>query len=499
MKLSLRQEEVSILIRVRDFLAQEKIDAYLVGGYVRDALLDRPTRDIDIAVSASAPEAAQKVAAALNARYVLLDEINEIARVVLVEGYSAQGRWHLDFSTIREGIEENLSHRDFTIDALAIDLKELEAASTARLIDPFQGKKDLEKGIIRAVSGAAFEDDPARLLRAVRLAAEYGFAIEQWTEALIQSQAQLISQVAGERVREELCRLLSVRSAAPFLYYLDRLGLLTAIFPELTATKGVEQPIEHYWDVFQHSIETVAALERLLQSEGPLQEDAVLSAVPRIPGLRQHFEEEVSHGVSRFVSSKLAALLHDIAKPQTKSTEPNGRARFLGHTKQGAAMAGDILQRLRFSNKEIKTVQKIIESHLRLWQIGGEGKPTHRAVYRFFRDTEEASIDILFLTLADFLAAQGPDLDMTEWQQHCQMIEYIWSEHEKEEARIVPQKLIDGHDLIDIFRLEPSPIIGQLLEAVREAQGVGEVTTREEALAFARRQLAQCKPSEKVV
>jgi poly(A) polymerase len=499
MKLSLRQQEVSILIRVRDLLAQENINAYLVGGYVRDALLDRPTRDIDIAVSASAPEAAQKVAATLNARYVLLDATNEIARVVLVEGDSPQGRWYLDLSTIRESIEENLSHRDFTIDALAIDLRGLETAFTACLIDPFQGQNDLKEGIIRAVSEAAFEDDPARLLRAVRLAAEYGFAIEQWTEALIQSQAQLISQVAGERVREELCRLLSVRNVAPYLYYLDRLGLLTAIVPELTATKGVEQPREHYWDVFQHSIETVAALERLLQSEDLAHKDTVLSVVPRIPGLRQHFQEEVSHGVSRAVLAKIAALLHDIAKPQTKSTEPNGRARFLGHTKQGAAMAGEILQRLRFSNKEIKTVQKIIESHLRLWQMGGEGKPTHRAIYRFFRDTEEASIDILLLTLADFLAAQGPRLDMAEWQQHCQMLEYIWSEHEKEEARIVPQKLIDGHDLVDIFGLGPSPIIGQLLEAVREAQGIGEVTTREEALAFARRQLAQCKPSEKVV
>jgi poly(A) polymerase len=194
-----------------------------------------------------------------------------------------------------------------------------------------------------------------------------------------------------------------------------------------------------------------------------------------------------------------AALLHDIAKPSTKTIEPGGKMRFLGHAKDGVKMATPIMERLRFSNKEIKTVQKIIESHLRLWQTGGEGKPTHRAIYRFFRDTEDASIDILFLTLADFLAAQGPHLDIAEWKQHCQMIGYVWSEHEKEEARIVPRKLIDGHDLIDVFGLEPSPIIGQLLEAVREAQGIGEVTTRDEALAFAWRQLDQCEPTEKVV
>jgi len=277
------------------------------------------------------------VATALNARYVPLDEVNEIARVVLTEDDPTPGtRWCLDFSTIRAGIEENLSHRDFTINAISINLRELDRVSTAHFIDPLEGKKDLEKGLIRAVSKTAFQEDPARLLRAVRLAAEYGFTIDERTEALIESDGQLLGQVAGERVREELCRLLSVQNAAPFLYYLDHLGLLTAIIPELTPTKGVEQPFEHFWDVFQHSIETVAALERLLESRDLEQEDATLSLVPSIPGLHQHFQEEVSSGVTRAVLGKLAALLHDIAKPQSKSVEPNGRTRFLGHTKEGA-------------------------------------------------------------------------------------------------------------------------------------------------------------------
>ena len=255
------------------------------------------------------------------------------------------------------------------------------------------------------VSRTAFQDDPARLLRAVRLAAEYGFTIDEETEALIQAQSQLICQVAGERVREELCRLLSIPNSAPFLYYLDRLGLLTAIFPELEPTKGVEQPWEHFWDVFHHSIETVAAVERLLKVEES-EQDPALSLVPHFPVLMKPLKE-VGSSITRSTLLKLAALLHDIAKPQTKSLEPSGRARFLGHTKEGAEIAGYILQRLRFSNREIRTVQKMIESHLRPWQMGGDGKPTHRAIYRFFRDTGEASTDIIFLSLADFLATQG--------------------------------------------------------------------------------------------
>jgi len=493
MKLFLEQKEASLLTKVSVFLSQENIDSYLVGGYVRDTLLGRPTRDVDIAVDALAPEAAKKVATALEAKYVLLDKVNEIARVVLIEGDPAQGdRWHLDFSTIRGGIEANLSHRDFTINAMAVNLRGLEEGHP-QLIDPFQGKRDLDRGLIKVVSGTAFEEDPARLLRAVRLAAEYGFNIEEGTETLIQSQSQLICQVAGERVREELCRLLSTRNAAYFLYYLDHLGLLTAIFPELAPTKGVEQPIEHFWDVFHHSVDTVASVERLLSTEGD--EDEVLNLVPRSPTLLQHFEEEVSGGVTRSTLLKLAALLHDIAKPQTRSLEPNGRARFLGHTKEGAIMAGSILQRLRFSTRETKLVQKMIESHLRLWQMGGEGKPTSRAIYRFFRDTGDASMDIIFLTLADFLATRGPNLDREEWSQHCQLMDYILSQQEREKEKVTPEKLIDGHDLINVFGLEPGPKIGELLEAVREAQGIGEVTTREEALALARRQLAQGKPS----
>ncbi len=152
-------------------------------------------------------------------------------------------------------------------------------------------------------------------------------------------------------------------------------------------------------------------------------------------------------------------------------------------------MAGNILQRLRFSTRETKIVQKVIESHLRLWQMGGEGKPTSRAIYRFFRDTGDVSIDIIFLTLADFLATRGPNLDREEWSQHCQLMDYILSQQEREKEKITPEKLIDGHDLINIFGLKPSPKIGELLEAVREAQGVGEITTREEALALVRRKL----------
>src|SRR4030042_1954816 len=318
MKLFIEQKTAGLLTRVSDFLTQQNIDSYLVGGYVRDALLGRPGKDIDIALP-QALEVAQQLAEALGGKYIVVDEVNGIARVVLIDP-AQDDRWHLDVSTIEEDIEANLSHRDFTIDAMAVNLKELEEGY---LIDPFQGQRDLERGLIRVVSKTAFQDDPVRLLRAVRLAAEYGFTIDEETEALIQAQSQLICHVAGERVREELCCLLSTPTSAPFLYSLDRLGLLTAIFPELEPTKGVEQPWEHFWDVFHHSIETVAAVERLLGT-GNSEQEGILSLAPHSSALIQHLNEEVGSGVTSSTLLKLAALLHDVAKPQTKSLEPNG-------------------------------------------------------------------------------------------------------------------------------------------------------------------------------
>jgi len=487
---ALAQAEPEVLARVRRVLAQRNVDSYLVGGYIRDALLGRPTRDIDIAVAAPALEVAMEVATSLHARYVPLDEVNKVARVVFLDRQrGTEARWYLDFSTVEAGIEEDLHRRDFTINAMSVNLKDLENGSGAHLIDPLQGKRDLAQGLIRAASESAFQDDPGRLLRAVRLAAEYGFAIDSHTEDLIKSSARLVSTVAAERVREELCRLLACQQAARYLYYLDGLGLLTAIIPELEGTRGVEQPREHYWDVFVHSIETVAALERILDALRSGSRDAVLVHLPSIPGAEEYFSEEVAFGVSRAVIAKLGSLLHDIAKPQTKSLEPGGRARFLGHTKIGGKMAADIMQRLRFSNREAKMVQVMVESHLRLWQMGGDGTPTKRAIYRFFRDTRDASIEIIYLTLADFLAAQGPNLDTEEWAAHCRMMDHVWSEHATEEAEAGPVKLINGHDLMGLFGLEPGPRLGELLASVHEAQAVGEVASREDALAFVRRHL----------
>jgi poly(A) polymerase len=247
----------------------------------------------------------------------------------------------------------------------------------------------------------------------------------------------------------------------------------------------VEQPKEHFWNVFTHSLETVATVDFLLRQGNLVYAgEEVLGVAPWPSELVQHFASEVSHGSTRGVLLKLAALLHDVAKPQTRTIEADGRMRFLGHAQDGAAMVVNILGRLRFSTREVKLVETMVRHHLRPMQMSHEGLPSRRAIYRYFRDTAEAGIDTLILSLADHLATRGPRLELAQWREHSQLVEHVINHYFQEEKLVKPPKLVDGHDLIGIFGISPGPRMGELIEALCEAQATGELTTRGEALNY---------------
>ncbi len=500
MELFIEPKTLLLLTKVSNLLNEQGVKSYLVGGFVRDTILGRDTADIDITVATDALEVTSRLATAIGGKYVPLNEVNKIGRVVLTDEASTRGRWELDLSTLKGNIEQDLAQRDFTIDAMAVDLGHIVKPRSpgnlgkeqidVQLIDPFGGWGDLDQGVIRTVSNTAFESDAARLLRAVRLAAELGFSIDQETEVQIKRYCYLIASVAGERIREELLRLLAIPRTEQLLPYLDELGLITAMIPELNQAKGVNQPKEHFWDVFDHSLQTVIAVDFLLrQGAWEYASKEVLDITPWSAVLAKHFNHKVSRSSTRRSLLKLAALLHDVAKPQSKAIDESGRIRFLGHAKQGAATAANILARLRFTTKEIRLVETMVRHHLRPGQMSNNGLPSHRAIYRYFRDTEEAGIDILFLSLADHLATRGPHLNLAHWREHAQLVEYVLAQRFHEETLVVPPKLIDGHDLINIFGMSPGPKIGELLEAVRETQAAGEITTREQALSYIRQHL----------
>ncbi len=473
-------------------------EAYLTGGFLRDILLGRAVRDVDLALSGDTLGLARRAAAALKGHYVPLDEERGTARIVRSPRALVR---YIDVTRLRGDIQADLAERDFTIDAMALPLD--AAIRQSYLIDPFGGQNDLAQRIVRAVGDGAFRADGLRLLRAVRLCAELDFSLDEATASLIRRDATFLDNAAPERGRDELARLLDTPRAAAALRLLDDLGLLERLLPEVTSCRGVSQPKEHYWDVFQHSIETVAALDFMLDGQEP--PDRRRAAFWRdlwgqlawLPDLRPHLQEETVEGRSRAALLKLAALLHDIAKPETRAPDKTGRIRFFGHAPLGAERAAAIARRLRFSGAETRLIATMVEQHLRPGQLSGGGPPSRRALYRFFRDTGDAAADILLLTLADHLAARGPRLRLSTWRRHVAYLNYILARRYLEETLVAPPRLVTGNDLMDILGIEPGPLVGRLLAAIEEAHAAGEVASKEGALALAKRLLAREKPAAK--
>jgi putative nucleotidyltransferase with HDIG domain len=476
----------SIVERVCAFLRTRSVEAYLVGGCVRDWLLGRSSHDIDFAVAGDAVKLARQVADQMGAAFVLLDEERGTGRAV-TRGEDGQ-RLFIDFAKLQgDDIIADLSKRDFTVNAMAVAV-----ADVGSVIDPHGGRRDLQLGLVRAVSDTAFLDDPLRTLRAVRLAAELQASIERQTEELLRRAVHLIANVSAERVRDELVKIVALPGAAQNLRYLDELGLLTAIIPELETLKGVEQSEPHYLDVFEHSLETVRWLEEVVEAlKGEDAADSDLSLVPLFlsPFSRQliaHLSQPISGDRSRLTLLKLVALLHDLGKPATKTLE-EGRTHFYGHGEEGAELVGAILGRLRFGGSEVSLAKTIVANHMRPPLLAREEVVTRRAVYRFFRDTGDAGVDTLLLYLADHLATWGPSLRMARWRKRVEFVASMLADYyERHQKVISPPKLINGHDLLEEFDLEEGPRIGELLEAVREAQVEDEVRTKEEALALVR-------------
>lgn len=457
-------------------------DAYVVGGAVRDRLSGRASSDVDVAVRAEPGALSRRLSEQVGARLVTLDARRGCFRLVPSQADTASMRW-MDLTGYHGDVTADLRRRDFTIDAMAVPVEVwLSGAFPEGMVDPFGGAADLRRGVIRQTAEGSIAEDPVRGLRAIRLAAELGSWIEACTASRIREQALAIAHVSPERVREELFELFRRPGTGTALYAMDRLELLDAVFPELVPARGVAQPSGHYWDVFTHSLQAVEMADRLLQPEARTA-DPHLREIPWRAGTDAHLEELVADGQTRGGLLKVAALLHDVAKPETKSVEPDGRIRFLGHDDRGAELAEGILRRLRCSRRTIAHVRTMVEHHLRPTQISqGRTTPTTRAVFRFHRDLGDVALDTLYLNASDYLAARGPALEGADWKGYCRLIGDILSVGFEERRDSKPSLLLNGHDIQRHFAIPPGPVIGRLLGSLREAEATGRVQTVEEAL-----------------
>lgn len=482
--------------RVIAWLAQQDIEAYLVGGCVRDRLLKHVIYDLDLAVDGDGLLLARRLANHFGGDYYPLDEARSTGRAILqVEG---EHRLLVDVARFRgDDLAADLADRDFTINALAANVHTLDD-----VIDHHNGLADLEARLIRPVSDTSIGNDPLRALRAIRQAVQLGFALAPETEACIRRDGAALAQVAGERIRDELARLLALTPAAPGLNQLDDLGLLTTILPELEPLRNLEQPPPHHLDALTHTLETVRALESLLgtkigqqQASPPTQSATSTSRLeilhPFTARLQAHLAQVMSDARPRLVTLKLAALLHDTGKPAAR-IEEKGRIRFIGHQTEGTKLSGRVLRRLRFSNAEVHLGRIIVRHHMRPLLLANQERVSARAVYRFFRDTGDAGVDVLLHALADHLATYAPGTKDDRWPRLLELVARMLGDYwERPAERVTPPSLVDGNDLLREFGLQPGPHIGELLEIVREAQVSGDIHTRDEALTLVHKHLAQ--------
>ncbi len=477
---------------VREFFTDASFNAYVVGGAIRDWLLGKTPIDFDLLIDGDISKIAPDFASFVTGRIIELDPERQIVRIIY---HRENSLITIDLTQLKEGLEPNLLSRDFTINSLAlkIPLSSDYETLTQRLLDVCGGVEDLENSVVRMISAQNIMDDPIRILRAVRISSELGFSIENDTRKCLQDKTTLILSVAPERIRDEFLRILDCDNTTGSLLVLDRIGILTKIFPELELTKNVLQPKEHYWDVFNHLLQSVGYAEKIFARVSTQSVDSphpFLSCIPYFDGFKSHFFTQFSDGYNRSVMLKLACLLHDIAKPQTKTVESNGKVRFLKHQIVGEEIASQILDRLRISNKGVRLVTMLVRHHLRPSQMAPVNKlPSDKAIYRYFRDLDEASLDNLYLNMADYLAARGPDLELYNWEQHCHVLSHIIDRGLGKVSATELPKLVNGNDIMNEFSIQPGRKLGNILQELKEAQALGTVTTREGALEFVSKNL----------
>lgn len=435
-------------------------DALLVGGAVRDALLGRPTGDLDVVTNATPEEVRTLADAARWARstYPLGERFGTLG-VVLADGVAVEVTRYrdaaLDGATTAERFATDAAHRDFTVNAMAVDLAARE------LLDPLGGRSDLAVGVLRA-PGTAVErlaEDPLRVLRAARFVSELGFGVEPTTSAALPAAAPRLSAVSIERVRDELNRLLVGPDVSRGLDVLHRCGALGVVLPEVAALDGVTQPTFHDLDVLAHTIQAVGLVRPTL--------------------------------ILRW-----ATLLHDVGKAPTRTVEADGRIRFFRHAKVGAEIAEDVCRRLRLSNAQTAAIVHLVAEHMRLGETEFDNpRAVDRAVRKLDLPVASAHPPRMLVTAEDAAALVVADFGATAHRAdaarlRAQLERAIATSRQRGSARKVASP-ISGSELMAELDVPAGREIGVAKRTIEAAIESGELAPddRAGALEIARRSL----------
>ncbi len=438
-------------------------EIWLVGGAVRDILLENEILDRDLIVTdTDAKEFSLKAAEFLGGKFIPLDEENKIYRVVLEDKKN-----YLDITNpVENSLEKDILRRDLRVNSVAVNIK------TGEIYDPTGGLKDFKNKVLNGITETNFTDDPLRLLRIFRFHSVLGFEISQELMEISKKYAQLINKPAKERIEYELMKLFGGKYTDSALLKMDECGILDLIFPFVKELKQVPPNAHHHLDLFHHSIETVRQIELLYQTSEP--------------EVKTHLDRVDFGGFPRLAHLKLSAFMHDIGKFSTWFIEEDtGRHRFFKHEDAGSKMAPEILHQLAFSNKQIKYVQKIIKNHMYATMVVCSPELTDKIMMRYVRKMEDDAIDAIIIGKADRLSALGPEITQEMVDENLSLLDKLLKFYLDSLETIKPlPKLLDGNEIMEMLNLTPSPKLGQILNELHEAQLNGDITTKKQAVEF---------------
>lgn len=438
-------------------------DIWLVGGAVRDILLDKEISDRDLIVTdCDAKIFSMKVTEFFDAKFIPLDEENKIYRVVLNDKKN-----YLDITNpIENSLEKDICRRDLSVNAIAVNIK------SGEIFDPTNGLKDFENKALKGINEVNFTDDPLRLLRIFRFHSTLGFEISRDLMNITKKHAALINKPAKERIEYELMKLFDGEYTNSALLKMDECGILEEIFPFVNELKQVPPNAHHHLDLFHHSIETVKQIQILYENS--------------MDTVKKHLQKVDFGGFSRLAHLKFAAFMHDIGKFSTWFIEKDtGRHRFYKHDDVGSKMAPEILRHLAFSNKQIKYIQKMIKNHMYATMVVCSPELSDKIMMRYVRKMEDDAIDAIIIAKADRLSALGPEITQQIVEENLTMLDKLLNFYIDSLETIKPlPKLLDGNEIMAILNIKPSQQLGKILNELHEGQLNGDITTKQQAVEF---------------
>lgn len=454
-----------IFSRLQQF-SNFKDEIFVVGGFLRDAALNKKAsvdRDIIVDKNCDVLNFAQEIAKIFDGNFIVLDNENEIYRIVLKNKVD-----FIDVTKIRGNcLADDLKMRDLTINSLCCNLRTLE------IVDVTGGFDDIENGIIRCFNYENFKEDPLRMIRVLRFASNLGFEVEKSSVEAIFENRQSILECSKERIIYEMMKFFEGDYVAKTLYLLEKTEILDQILPCISEIKRIPKNSHHHLDLFHHLLESVSQVEILLCN---CQDERI----------KQHFEEVFAMNIKRKSFLKYATFLHDIGKPSTWTIEPQtNRHRFIGHDKVGKEIVGDVLKDLKFPKKAIKYVQKLVENHIYPSQLTSSEDVSQKAINRLFRKLDEETLDVIFLAKADRLSARGKEVTEAMVKNNINNLENLqtgWFAFKKNSQPV--EKLLDGNEIAQILNLSDKRLLGKIISDLNDAQLDGFVKNRSDAIEF---------------